>query len=302
MVEVFKNEHYSRGIKLYDNGLLAEAIVEFENVLEEAKERQSPERRLATFYMGEAYASLGKSHLRMNMLDRAEEELKFALALHPDYADLHLSLGAVYYRQRLYNEAEKSIRAALTINPKFARARMYLGLTQLRKGNENGLAEIAGGVMLEPAYDDERYEHAMCLYRDGEAEEALTRIEELAETDLDRIRCLLEKGVQMLESNAYSEALDALIEAVSICPHYADLRQYLGLCYAHRGMMERAIEQFQRAIEINPGFVLARINLAAAYEAVGRISQAAEELRTVLEMDPNNATALERLSTLPDEA
>jgi tetratricopeptide (TPR) repeat protein len=264
----------------------------------EAEEHECPEWRLASFYLGEAYANLGKVHLRLNMLTEAEQELSCALEQHPDYADLHLNLGAVYYKRGRYAKADESIRTALYINPRFARALIYRGLTLLRTGNENGLADVAAAVVLEPAYDDERYERSIAFYRDGDIEQALIGFEEIADTDLDQIRTLLERGVQMLENHAYVEALDALIEAVAICPHYADLRHYLGICYTHREMTDQAIQEFRKAIEINPSFVVARMSLATAYLKIGQTGLAVAELQAVLQIDPDYVAARQLLNSL----
>ena len=295
-IGVSKNKHYDRGVALYDRGLYSEAITEFEHVNESVLEEGAPERRLASFYMCEAYANLGLVHLHMNMHRRAEEELKAALLIHPEYADLHFYLAVIYYRQARYDEAEPLFGKALAINPKFARALIYLGLARLCKGNEDGLADIAKAVTIEPAYKDERYEGALSLYSEGDRDRFRQLIEEVAETDVDQISGLLEKGVKLLKHKSYQEAVNVFLDAIAICPHYADLRHYLGFCYVRLGMIDLAIEQFRKALDMNPAFIAARVDLASAYGEAGDQELAVRELKHVLDLYPGHPDATRLLS------
>jgi len=290
-IEVSRNQNYNRGVALYDQGLYTESIAEFERVLETVPEEDAPERRFASFYMCEAYANLSLAHLRMNMYRRAEEELKLALMLHPEYADLHFCLAVTYYKQGHYTTAEQHFAKALEINPKYARAMLYLGMTKLRQGSESGLETISKAVSLEPAYRGDEYKRAMKLYRAGDLDECLRLIEEIGETDVDQISLLLESGVKLMNAKMYREAALQFLEAVSFCPHYPDVRHYLGLCYLQQGMVDLAVGQFRKALEVNPDFVAARISLALAYEETGRHGLAVQESERILASDPDNAEA-----------
>lgn len=297
-IEVSRNENYSRGVALYDQGLYTESIAEFERVLETIPEEDAPERRFASFYMCEAYANLSLAHLRMNMYRRAEEELKQALVIHPEYADLHFSLAVTYYKQGHYTTAEEHFTKALQINPKYARAMLYLGMTKLRQGCESGIETMSEAVSLEPAYHGDEYKQAMKLYRTGDLDECLRLIEEIAETDVDHISLLLESGLKLMAAKMYREAALEFLEAVSFCPHYADVRHYLGLCYLQQGMVDLAVGQFRKALTVNPDFVAARVSLALAYAESGRHDLAIQEGESVLKSDPDNAEVQQMLSKL----
>jgi len=295
---IARNEYYSKGISLYDRGLYTEAIAEFERVLKTVPRQDAPERKLASFYMGESYANLGVVHLRMKMYHRAEEELKFALMLHPEYADLNFHLGVVYYKQSKFDDAILSFEKALSINPAYSKAMMYLGLAKLMQDDASGMEHIRRAVQIQPAYADARYHRAMDAWDAGETQQAVALLEELADTDIDTSAHLIEKGIQFLQEAMYAEACDVFSDAVDLHPHYADLRNYLGLSYLCQGMIDLAIGQFQSALEINPNFVGARMNLASAYEMDGRVDEARAELQHVLRTSPRNPEAEQRLSRL----
>jgi tetratricopeptide (TPR) repeat protein len=270
-IEVSKSDNYSRGVALYDQGLYTESIAEFERVLEAVPEDR-PERKFASFYMCEAYANLGLTHLRMNMYRRAEEELNLALMIHPNYPDIHFCLAVTFYKQARYQRAETHLKRALEINPRYARARMYLGMTRLRRGDIEGLGDISESTCIEPAYQGVQYGRAMSLYQSGDLDRCLHLLEEVAETDADQVSTALEAGLRLMNMGQSEEATKAFLEAVAVCPNYADLRHYLGLCYLEQGMLEMAIGQLRHAIEINPDFVEAQTTLAIAVEMAGQTS------------------------------
>ncbi len=293
-----RSQYYTRGISLYDRGLYTEAIAEFERVLKTVPGQDAPERKLASFYMGESYANLGLAHLRMRMYQRAEEELKFALVLHPDYADLNFHLGVVLYSQGKLDDAVMSLEKALSINPRYAGAMMYLGLSKLSQHDSSGIDHVLAAADAQPAYRDARYERAMELWDSGKTRQAVLLLEDLAQTDVDASAHLIEKGLEFLRQSMYAEAADVLEEAVDMHPQYADLRNYLGQSFLGQNLVDLAIGQFQKALEINPKFVGAHMNLALACEQAGRIDEAIAQLREVLQMEPENVEALDRLSSL----
>ena len=293
-----RNEHYNRGMSLYDDGKYTEAIVEFQRVLESALEDDAPERRLASFYMCEAYATLGLAHLNMVAYRRAEEELKAALAIHSDYADLNFHLALVYYRQRRHAKAERQLKKAIAINPKYARALLYLGLSRLHRGISAGIEDVEWAVAIQPVYQNEDYRQALFLFRQGDLTRALRYLEEVAETDVDHISGLMNKGLNLMKEREYGNATHAFLEAISLCPDYADLRHYLGLCYMRQGMMDMAAGQFAKAVELNPNFITAAVNLAIAYEKNGKHDFAIKTLERIRNTEPDNLIASKLLSRL----
>jgi len=301
-MDISQNEHYKRGIALFDSGLYSEAITELEKVLESASETEVYERKMASFYLCEAYANLGLSHLRCGMYNRAEEELTSALKLHPEYPDLHYQLGVVYYREGRFQEAEKELREALRSNPNYAKAMLYMAITRLQLGFDDGIKFLNDAVRLQPAYGGYKMERILDTYNQSQAQEAFKLVEELAEIDVDKVGYLLDKGVKLAKNNAYLDACHVFLEAIAICPHYADLRYHLGTCYMNLGRIDLAIGQLSKALEINPFFLNARIELARAYEKDGRVDLAIEELQHVLYLDPHNAVAMRDLSRLQEDS
>lgn len=292
------NEHYHRGIALYDRGLYAEAISEFERVLQSVPEDPTPERRLSSFYICEAHTHLGIAYLRSGNYRRAEQELELAILTHPEYADLHYYLGVIFYKQAKYEQAQTEFKQALDINPKYAKCLLYLGITQLQMGSDEGLRWLNQAIGIQPAYGGRKYDLAIRFYSQSQVPQACKLIEEIADLDVDHIGFMLSKAMHLMKDDHYYEASHVLLDAVGICPHYADVRHHLGICYLRLGKAGEAAQQLSKALEINPAFVSARLNLARAYSDLGKKELAEGELEHVLRLNPEDPVALDMLAKL----
>lgn len=284
-VEECGNSHYKKGLAHFDRGDFKEAIEEFEKVLRSLDDVSEPVRKLASFHIGEAYTNLGMSHLKMKMYKRASEELKYAILVHPEYADLRFSLAVAYYEQGRYAEAESELRESVRINPRFAKALLYLGMTCLRDANDEGIGYVSRAAEVQPAYSGEKCNEAIRVYQTGNIRKAVSILEEVAETDVDHIGSLLNEAMRMMRKGDYSDAISFLIEAISACPNYADLRYHLGTCYLNLDMADLAGGQFTKALEINPDFFAARMGLATAYEMTGKMRRSVIEIGVDLRID-----------------
>lgn len=71
------NKKYAKGLEYYDQGLLRDALTEFETVCREAPEG-SPQAKLAHFYIGEVHARLAEESAGRGAREHAEQHLRSA--------------------------------------------------------------------------------------------------------------------------------------------------------------------------------------------------------------------------------
>ena len=122
-----RNEHYDKGIRLFDQGLFAEAIAELD--LASQKNPDELTERLSLFYRAESYASLGASALETEQYASARTAFASALAINPHYADLHFQAGRAARGDGDAPAALAAFDAALAVNPRYAKSLFYRGLT-----------------------------------------------------------------------------------------------------------------------------------------------------------------------------
>jgi tetratricopeptide (TPR) repeat protein len=121
---------YENGVKLSDSGMYAEAIVEFNKVLEKL-----PEQPIVIARVAEAYLKL----------DKNEESLanyKKAIELNPSEPSLYTNMGVVLSKLGKTAESQEAFKKAAALNPAAAAQSFYnLGVTLVNSGKTPEAAE-----------------------------------------------------------------------------------------------------------------------------------------------------------------
>ena len=110
---------------------------------------------------------LGSALDRLERHDEAEECLRKALKVDPDYDEAHYNLGYIYRKKGQFALAEQHLRRAIEIDPKYALA--YAELGALLAGQEDRIREAIGylrsAIDLDPNDGWSRAYLANALYR-----------------------------------------------------------------------------------------------------------------------------------------
>ncbi len=130
--------HLSSGIDYYNDGMLDEAIKEFQEVLKGNPDNLEAHFNLGNVYVdkemfeeamsqyekvieidpehNEAILDLGMLYMDFDQIDEALILFKNASTANPDNAYFHFHLGEVYYRKQRYDKAVLEFNRALSIN------------------------------------------------------------------------------------------------------------------------------------------------------------------------------------------
>jgi tetratricopeptide (TPR) repeat protein len=290
-----RSQHYDRGIRLFDQGLYEQAIGEFKLALTESRGGALIER-LARFYLAESYSALALTQMSHPSANRAVDNLKAAITISPNYADLHYHLGMAYLNQNEPREALPCFQKALEINPAYARAILQYGITRYLIGDRAiGLDAAEQAASLDPQMLRKYVEEARRADADGDTSGAMIRLRRMGETEGDEAMYHARLALDLFRRGMLDEAIEEYHQALAIAPNYADLRNQLGVTLYAARRDDEAITQFARALSINPRYIEARINHGLALHRSGHISEARAEFATVLEQDPGNQVALEAL-------
>ncbi len=96
---------------------------------------------------------------------------------------------------------------------------------------------------------------------------------------------LLQRARESYDRRDYVAALQDLREVVSNHPHFADVRQLMGLCLSLLGQPDAALEQFEKALEENECYVEAQLNRAITLNELGRYDDASEAFQKAAECE-----------------
>ncbi|MGC8669243.1 MAG: tetratricopeptide repeat protein [Chthonomonadales bacterium] len=291
-----RNEHYDRGIQLFDQGLYEEALECFAAVAH-ANHRDPLSERLALFYSAEAHANLGTEAMRKGAWERAEEHFRKAIAIHPHYPDLYFSLAVVLRHRLEYPAALEALNKALEINPRFAKAHFHRGIALYAMGErELGIRAMQRAVELEPGFASDAYLRGLQAHQQQNYAAAIHAFEMVSSTEIDDIQYHFRLADDLYRRGMFDEAVDEYRRALELNPQYADIRNHLGLALAALQRYDEALDEFDRALAINPSFVDAWLNRGNALKELGRIAEAQDAYRRVLQLEPDHVVALNHLT------
>jgi tetratricopeptide (TPR) repeat protein len=298
-----RNEHYDRGIRLFDQGRYEEALGALG--LAATQKNGKPDEvteRLIAFYTAESYTHLGHLAMQHGGWERAAECFARALEIHPHYADLHFHRAQSLRALKQMDPALTEMENALAINPRFAKAHFYKGLIQYELGDRNtGLQSLCLALELEPGFRTEAFTKGLSYHHADDFLAALQAFEQVSHTEVDEILFHYKLGDDLLRRGLYDEAVSEYQKALTLNPNYADIHNHLGMALSMKGLCDEAITAFETALRINPRFVEALLNLAILLRDNGRAEEARARFQAALELDPHNSIARSNLG-LSEEA
>lgn len=174
----------------------------------------------------QTYFSLGNAYLKLDRYSQARDEYQHALALDPNYQQVHLNMGVSFYRQGNFEEAENEYQRELSLHPESIMAMNNLGALALHQGeNEEASHWFRKALSIKPYYNDATVNLAESLFR---------------------------QGYSLAQSKKFSEAIVLFQEAVDLAPSRSMYRYNLSVVLAATGQADQAKQQWETAYTIDP--------------------------------------------------
>ena len=232
----------------------------------------------------EAYArALAETH----KLRAAAVEMKAAVALDPQNAELRDELGSLYAQQLDWTNAQREFTAAVRLKPDFAVAHLHLGIAMRAQGQANGLSEIVQASQLEPQNATIALELGRALAADGHDDQAIPAFEHAVELDPGSTAASYQLALALQRTNEVQEAIVLLKKVVAAEPNNTEAMTNLGMALCQAQQAKDAVPILQRAVALNPGSVTTHEDLAAAFVQLSQFQDAVGELRAALKLAPN---------------
>jgi tetratricopeptide (TPR) repeat protein len=220
--------HYALGFEAAEAGRFDEAARELRAFLQ---------LRPADPVAPQAWLLLADALMASQQPAAAEQALRNALEMAPQYTDAHGALADVLLRQGRHAEAIAAYRSYLAAMPGNAAAHHSLGLALQMSGQATGaLAEFAQAVSLEP--------------RNAEFRMSL--------------------GTALASGGRLADAIAEYRRALALSPSHPRLMSALALALADTGARDEALALFRRALQIAPDDQAIRQDYATAIELLRR--------------------------------
>jgi TolB-like protein/cytochrome c-type biogenesis protein CcmH/NrfG len=194
-------------------------------------------------------------------------------------------------------EAEDHLKKAIGLDPDYALAYVGLAETYVLQASYSGLSEAVQNALAEPLV-----EKALEL-NDGLGEAYVAKAEIVEAQDEEAAERLFRKGIELApgyvtgrhwfgnllaNTNRPEEALAQLEEAARLDPLSPIVRIALGGTLERLGRIDQAREQFESSLRIDPGFPNAYNQLGFMEVSSGRLDSALVYLYKAASLDPGN--------------
>ncbi|MFQ5823514.1 MAG: tetratricopeptide repeat protein [bacterium] len=264
------------GLLFLKKNLIKEALEQFKLALE-----IDPE-------FSEVFANLGKAFIISDCYDEAIEVLEKGLVKAPEFADIQNYLGIAYLQKDNIKEAIFHLNEALKLNPNYVEAHYHLGIAflidSLNQSDEhdpsievnrknaaehlNQAAEmnlndhIPNFYKLIELVSQEAFQEAVDEYKKGKPGDMLANFLDFE----NEFYLKFMYGGKGKDDSFISDYVQNLHKIIEEFPHYADLRNNLGIAYLIqcRNLFLKSLDEFRSALNINPNYKKAEKNLKLA--------------------------------------
>lgn len=292
------NYQLKSGLYHYHRGEAKQAIEFLTRVLQTPDTPES-DRRMAVYYLTQTHIAAAEKSEEAQNLEAAVEGYREALALTPDYPDIHFRMGGLYARFGLSLEAIECFRRAVALHAGYLEARVQMAFLLLQTGqSDEALREFTQARDLAVRAIDDPFQKAREALARGDGRGAE---EWLRDTFLRRPESFAfhyRRALRFQTEGQHERAIEDFRLASQFNPNFADVHNYIGVALGELLRWEESIAAFRRALEANPEYPFARLNLAFALAEAGHEREAVEELRAILAREPNNEPARVRLEEL----
>lgn len=289
------DEAYDRGVRLFENGLFADAIEAFCEVLDR---RHDPSTiKLARHYKASSHIELGKSAFKHDDLETAREHFLIAGDHFPNYADVQFWLAACADLLGLSDERDARVRRSLELNAHFCRALLLWAAAQWEAGESGkGLNALDLARQVDAHLAPDRLKQARDFAASGDLVRAAGNVRAVAIADDNEANFHAEVADRLARQKQWFEAAEEYSNALALEPGYADIHCKLGQALLHSEQFEEAIKHLRAAIAINPHYADAHAMLGIVYRRLGQENKAKQAFRAALDAEPDHLVATTEFS------
>jgi TolB-like protein/DNA-binding winged helix-turn-helix (wHTH) protein/Flp pilus assembly protein TadD len=266
-------DDYLQGRYLYWNKRteenLQKAIEHFQNAIKEDPGYALPYAGLADVYNSMGTVQVGALP-PLEARKQAEEAATKALALDSGLAEAHTSLGFVHHFNWNWDAAEQSLKRALELNPNYANAHNLYASHLMAKGLlDEGLAASNRARELDPFSLAISVQRGFLLENARRYDEAIEQLRNVIAMDPNHYQAYWVLGHTYAASGRFPEAVAAAEKAVALSDRVPGALGILGLVYGLAGRKDDATRVLNELLELNKKRYVTPAALANVYVGLG---------------------------------
>jgi len=247
----------------------------------------------------ERHAELAHQYYEAGQWDKAADELRQALSVHPEQSEWQFGLGMTLEALERYEEAIDAYHEVLRLRGEDVDTLIHVGVNQTRVGRPGKAVQtLERAAEVDPSAEAP-YCHRVAAYSQLEDHDSAELMFYLARDYSDE--CPL-----CYDHMAHSLAMRGLMDRAAWCwqraaaldPQYPGVHVNLARVQWYCGETQRARQYYLEQLRLDPGDVDTLLELGNMLVAMGRPGEASEKFRRVLELDPSVVDAHLRLGQL----
>ena len=230
---------------------------------------------------------LGNALARQARYAEAEQVVRQAISLKPDFPHLHEDLGSVLAMQQRFEEAVPCFEKAIQLEPQLPLAHKKLGqaLAVLGRGQD---ADAAFEEFFERDADKGKVALALDHLRAGRKDEAIDALRAALRENADNVDAMLSLAhIYWREKKQVSDAEALLRRATVQAPGYAAAWMTLGAILHEGDRFAESIDCYLTATRLEPRNAVAWAGLGNGYAHVGDIPRGTEAFERSLGLQPD---------------
>ena len=227
-----------------------------------------------------AHNNLGAILTRRGEFAEAEQHIREAMEIKPDFVDSVVNMGKIKEGQGDIDSAYKYYLQATQMNSTYAPALNGLGAMYGAKGDLRAAeAKFKEAVRCDPRYASARMNLATIYLSRQENEAAIEQLESVIKDQPD-LRAAQDSLVQAYATiGKFDAASELLATMLSQNPDDVNLLGASGIMLANQKKYSQAISYFERILKLKPNLPEALYTLAEMHRELGEIAKAEEFMK-----------------------
>jgi tetratricopeptide (TPR) repeat protein len=234
-------------------------------------------------------ANIASSARILGKMDLAEETLKKAIAIRPDYDLAYNELARIYFERKEFDKALDFCNEAIRLNPKNFQYHENLGFVFREMGKIDLANEhFQKAVEYNPGAVLSQNELGRIFFNNQEYKKAIDYFSTVIKLAPDNFQYYENLAYAFKNNDQIKEATEYFRKAIDLNPDAGFSQNELGTIFYQQEDYKTAAEYFQKAVSTEPTDATYCTNLALSLKRDGQINKAADAFQQALKIDNTN--------------